>query len=133
MLLMIVGRNSKQKFVNSTKILLSERLTNLFYLYDMDKDTVRISILKNSLSQVNQINFIDNVAESKYGTCTWDESVFFFVFFCFFLNLHITSYWSKLDGNGEIVWGRTFFSTFNLSYNLLYDTFSGPSVDLSGN
>ena len=58
---------------------------------------------------------------------------FFLFFFVFFLNLHITSYWSKLDGNGEIVWGRTFFSTFNLSYNLLYDTFSGPSVDLSGN
>ncbi|KAK7682286.1 hypothetical protein QCA50_014489 [Cerrena zonata] len=39
----------------------------------------------------SSFTYIDNVAEAKYGTPAWNERKY--------------SYWSKLDGDGNITWG----------------------------
>ena len=75
--LIIDGRNLKQKFKNSTKILLLERHTNFFYFNDMDKDTVRDFTKLNKQIKLIVFFHIDNVAISKYETTEWEQSVFF--------------------------------------------------------
>ena len=50
----------------------------------------------------------DNVAEAKYGTQAWDEYVYSYISMLNGSLILLSSYWSKLDGDGEIVWGRSF-------------------------
>ena len=124
---MIDGRNSKQKSRNSTKNLQLGRRTSFFYFHDMDKDTVRNSffliIFQIFSSPPNQTNYIHRqcghiqVWDNHMGTVSFfrlnPTSMFFFINLFFFQkNLH--RHWHKLNGDGEIVWGRAYFYIFNL-------------------
>ena len=72
----------------------------------MDKDTVRTH--KKKQNQIKLIIFIDNVGISKYETTAWEQSVSNLNPTAYLINLH--RYWSKLEGDGEIVWGRAYSS-----------------------
>ena len=53
-----------------------------------------------------------------------------------FFHISLHRCWSKLDGDGEIVWGRAYFPNIqSIFYLFIYPcmTFSGSSVDPSWN
>ena len=67
------------------------------------------------------VGLVDNVAEAKYGTEAWDDYVLRYPTYEV-LYADYRSYWSKLEGDGELVWGRelflmspAFFRTYMLS------------------
>ena len=72
---------------------------------------------KNFSNKSNRFNyFIDNVAESKYGTLAWDQSVQIDILYIIIKLKNPLRHWSKLNGDGELVWGRKFFSTFQFMF-----------------
>ena len=66
-----------------------------------------------------------------HGSSQFRSYLHFFLSF-FQINLH--RYWSKRDGDGEIVWGRTYFSIIQSVFFFTHAMiFSGSSVDPSWN
>lgn len=52
------------------------------------------------------MTFVDNVAEVQYGNAEWNRRAFFLLVGDRVVLSMDPRYWSLLDGDGKIVWGR---------------------------